>query len=239
MQEKIERGSTSLALKAGFWYVVSNFLVRAMGFLTTPIFARLMSKADYGEFSNYASWQAILFIITGAELYNTVARAYYDFKDDFDQYLSSITAATVGVTSLFYIFFLLNRSWIFNIVSIPEQYVHILFFTLMFQSCKSIYIARERTLYRYKTVAGISVFNLVIPTLIAVILVIFVEQSQRLTARIYGFYLPSALIGLGCAVLMLRKGRKFDFKYFKYAFKLSIPLLAHYLTANLLTSSKA
>ncbi len=237
MDSNQKRGSTGLALKAGFWYVVSNFLVRAMGFLTTPIFSRLMSKADYGEFSNYASWQAMLIIITGAELHSTLARAYYDFKEDYDKYISTVTAASCGITSVVYIFFLLSRGWIYSIVSIPERFVHVLFFTLMFQACKSIYLARERTYYRYKSVAVISVFNLLIPTLISVFLVMFVEETQRLGARIYGFYLPSAVIGLGCALLMLMRGRSFELKYCKYAFRLSIPLLVHYFTAHLLTST--
>lgn len=237
MQEKEKRGSASLALKAGFWYVISTFLVRGMGFLTTPIFSRLMSAEHYGEFSTYASWQAILVIIVGAELHNTVARAYYDFKDDFDQYVSTVTLASCALTTICYVLFLLGSKWLFKVVSIPEHLVHILFFTMMCQSCKSIYMARERTLYRYKSVAALSTFIVVVPTLIAVALVVLAEEHMRLDARIYGFYLPTALIGLACAVAMVVRGKRFNAKYLKYAFVLSLPLMVHYLTAHLLTSS--
>ena len=161
-----KRGSTKLALKAGLWYVISTFLVKGLSFITTPIFSRLLSKEDYGEFSNFASWQALLIIITGAELYNTVARAYYDFKDDFDKYVSSITAASMFLTLLCYGIFLVCSNWIYSVVTIPPIYVHTLFLVLMFNSCKQIYMARERTLYRYKSVAAISVVNLLLPTLI-------------------------------------------------------------------------
>lgn len=235
IQEK--RGSSGLAIKAGLWYVISTFLVKGLSFITTPIFSRLLSKEALGEFSNFASWQVMLLIITGAELHNTVARAYYDFKEDFDKYVSSITVAVCGLTLVLYGLFLASGDWIYNIVSIPKEYVHILFFMLMFQACKQIYMAKERTLYRYKSVAAISMINLLIPTLIAVVLVLLAEESQRLSARIYGFYLPSALIGAGCAVVLLLKGRSFQWKYCKYAFMLCLPLMVHYLTAHLLTSS--
>lgn len=237
MQEKEKRGSTGLALKAGFWYVISTFLVKGLSFITTPIFSRLLSKADYGEFSNFASWQALLLIITGAEMHNTVARAYYDFKDDFNGYVSSVTVTSCVVTLLFYGLFLALGDWILKLVAIPAEYVHILFFMLMFQSCKQIYMARERTLYRYKSVAAISVVNLLVPTVIAVVLVILAEQSNRLSARIYGFYVPSAIIGLGCAAVMLLRGNTFKWKHCRYAFLLSLPLMLHYLTAHILTSS--
>lgn len=237
MQKEEKRGSAGLALKAGFWYVISTFLVKGLSFITTPIFSRLLSKEAYGEFSNFASWQAILLIITSAEMQNTVARAYYDYKEDFDGYVSSVTLFSCGFTMLFYILFLVCGDWIHNIVSIPREFVHILFFMLMFQACKQIFMARERTLYRYKSVAAISVVNLLVPTLIAVVLVLLAQEPQRLAARIYGFYVPSALIGVGCATVMLWRGRSFKWKHCKYAIVLSIPLMMHYLTAQLLTSS--
>ena len=152
MAEKEARGSTKLALKAGAWYVISTFLVKSLSFITTPIFSRLMDKTSYGEFSNYASWQTTLLVLTGAELYNTVNRAYYDHKEDFDKYVSSVSIAAIGFTALVYLVFLLGGDWIYNIVSIPREFVHMMFFTLTFQSCKQIYLARERTLYRYKSV---------------------------------------------------------------------------------------
>ncbi len=237
MQEKVKRGSASLALKAGFWYVVSTFLVKALSFITTPIFSRLLSEGDYGEFSNFASWEVTLLIIVGAELYNTVSRAYYDFTEEFDQYVSSITIAACGITGILYLLALASGGLIFKLISIPPQFIHILFFTLMFQSCKQIFMTRERTLYRYKTVAALSIVNLLIPTLIAVALVLLADEAHRLGARIYGFYLPAALIGLVCAAVILKKGKSFRWKYCAYGFKLSLPLLVHYLSAHLLTSS--
>ena len=237
MAEKEKRGSTSLALKAGFWYVVSNFLVKAISFITTPLFARLMSVEAYGEFSNYASWQTTLLIITGAELYNTLNRAYYDYTEDYDKYISSVTVTNFIITGVIYLLFLLNRSWIFSIVAIPPEFVHILFFTLAFQSCKAIWLARERTLYRYKAVAVVSVLNLVAPTLIALALVMQLPEKLHLSGRIYGTYIPMAAIGLVCTWNMFAKGRCFRKEHVKYALKLSLPLSLHFLTVSVLTSS--
>lgn len=234
---KIERGNTRVALKAGFWYVVSTFFVKGLAFITTPIFARLMTEADYGEFSNYANWQSMLLIIIGVELFNTLSRAYYDYTDEYDGYASSITIASIILTVIFYFIFLLCNNWIYNIVSIPPEYVHILFFSLMFQSCKTIYFAKERTLYKYKSVAVLSVLSLALPTIISVVLVALAQDINKLSARIYGFYIPYALIGVYCTIVLLKKGKTFKWAHLKYAFILAIPLLAHYFTAYLLTST--
>lgn len=235
--EKVQRGSTGLALKAGFWYVVSNFLVKGLAFITTPIFARLMSPTHYGEFSNYASWQSTLLIITSAELYNTLGRAYYDYTEDYDKYVSSVTVTSCVITALIYVVFLLCGDWIYRVVAIPPEFVHVLFFTLLFQSCKTIFLTRERTLYHYKSVALVSVLNLVIPTGISLVLVLLAPMELRLGARIYGCYVPMAMIGLVCTVIMLFRGRTFRWEHAKYALVLAMPMLVHYFTAYLLSST--
>lgn len=236
-QEGIRRGDSGLALKAGFWYVFSSFVVKAIGFITTPIFSRLMSKTDYGEFSNFASWIGTLGIITGAELYNTLARAYYDHKEDFNKYASSVTVLGMIITGAVMLVFLLCKDFIYNVVTIPPQYTYLLFGILLCQGCKQIFMARERTLYRYKKVAALSFFNLLIPTLMAVALVVLFPNADRLASRLYGFYVPSAIVGVGCGIAVLARGRSFKLTHCKYALALSLPMLAHYFTAYLLNAS--
>ena len=51
------------ALKSGAWYTVANFLTRSVGLITTPIFTRLLTKSDFGAYSNYTSWLSIAIII--------------------------------------------------------------------------------------------------------------------------------------------------------------------------------
>lgn len=232
-----ERGSSALAVKAGLWYVVGTFITKGLAFLTTPVFARLMDPSDYGEFINFANWQSLLLIIVSAELCNTLSRAYYDYTEDYDQYASTVTILGVFLNIFFYIFFLLNRSWIFGVVSIPEEYVHLMFFAMLMQGARQVFQVKERTLYRYKSSAVVSVLSTVIPTILSIIIVFLVPTSMRLDARIYGFYVPYALIGIYCVYSLLKNKIVFDLKYCKYAFALAIPLLVHYLTTYLLSST--
>ena len=57
MSEEVKKGrDSSVVAKAGLWYTVCNFMFRGMAFITTPIFTRLMSKTEGGEFSTFSSW---------------------------------------------------------------------------------------------------------------------------------------------------------------------------------------
>lgn len=237
MPKEIERGSTSLALKSGFWYVASTFITKGLAFITTPIFARLMSPNDYGEFSNFANWQSLLIIIASGEMYNTLSRAYYDYRDDYDEYASTITIMGGILTFAFYLFFLANSRWIFKLVAIPPQFLHLMFFSMLFQGVRQVYLTKERTLYKYRSVAFISMLSLVIPTLLSIIIVYNVPEVERLAARMYGFYVPYALIGVYCTCILMKTGICFKTKYIKYAVVLAAPLLVHYLTTYILSST--
>ena len=78
------------ALKSGIWYTISDFLLRAIGLITTPIFTRLLSHEEFGLFSNFHSWQLVLNVFISFNLVATLISAKYDFKKEFDQYVLSL-----------------------------------------------------------------------------------------------------------------------------------------------------
>ena len=43
MEKKV---SANIVVKSGLWYTVSNFAFRSVAFITTPIFARILTKAE-------------------------------------------------------------------------------------------------------------------------------------------------------------------------------------------------
>lgn len=43
--------------RAGVGYTIGNYLIRGLGFLTVPIFSRLLSTADYGFYNTYTSYE--------------------------------------------------------------------------------------------------------------------------------------------------------------------------------------
>ena len=82
MDNSTKKKSSGVVLKAGIWYTVSNFVFRGMAFITTPVFTRLLTKGEYGDFSNFASWMSILVIITSCDLQTSIIRSKLEFEDD-------------------------------------------------------------------------------------------------------------------------------------------------------------
>ena len=231
------RGDAYLAIKSGFWYLMSTFITKGLSFLVIPLFARLLIPSAFGEFSNFVNWQSLLTIVIGLEMYSSLSVAFYDYRSNYDRYASSIAIMGTIIAIIIYILALKYDYIIFKILSIPPQYVHLMIFAIIFQNIKQVFLIREKTLYHYKSVSIISLLSLVVPTIISMILVLLCDESQRLDARIYGFFVPYGLIGVYCAYDIFRKNISLDFEYVKYAVIIAFPLLVHHLTTYILLST--
>ena len=78
------------ALKAGIFYIIAQLFVRGITFLTTPIYTRLLSTAQYGEIRVYESWLLIAAPVMSLCLWKSVDRAKYDVKERYNEYVGSV-----------------------------------------------------------------------------------------------------------------------------------------------------
>lgn len=90
------------ALKSGVWYIFGNFLVKGIGFLTTPFFARLMTKEDVGDFSNLITWIGIISIIATFDLYSSIPVARFDYRENLNEYIASNLLLSSVITLVFF-----------------------------------------------------------------------------------------------------------------------------------------
>ena len=91
------------AFKSGIWYTASNFLVKGIAFLTTSIFSRLLTKADFGLYNNYISWLSIATILVTLNLDSTLISARYDYEKRFDEYIFSVLALSTISTAIWFV----------------------------------------------------------------------------------------------------------------------------------------
>lgn len=223
------------ALKAGIWYLISNFITKGLVFLTIPIFTRILSKQEFGQYSNFITWQNLLMIIVTLELYSTVMKARFDFNDQIEQYLSTIIIAGTGVTIVCYGVVIAFKDFFVNLFGIEEKYIHILFIYLMVAPALQTLQAKYRIYLKYRMTVFLTMLSSVGSVLFAVLLVSVMED--KLFGRIFGQQFVMVAVNLVLYVLILYQGKCFKWEYCKYALGFAIPLVPHLLAGNLLGSS--
>ena len=233
---KIEnKQATSSTKTIAFWYVASNLLVSGFSIITTPIFTRILTKTEVGNFGNFTAWFSILTILVTLNLYSTIARAKYDFNEEMDQYLSSILILTNLVTLAFYLVVELFSPFFIGFFSMEIRYIRILFVYLLFSPAFTFLQMKLRIYKQFKFVVFFSIFSSVMNVLVSITLVLLLEN--KFMGRVLGTVAPITSLNILIWIYIMWKGRSFSFRYVKYALLISVPLIPHALAGNLLNTS--
>jgi len=232
---KSETGrNAGTVIKAGIWYTLSSFLTKGVAFITTPIFTRLLSSNDYGEYSNFVAWAGILVIVATMEMHATVNRARYDY-DNLDGYLSSVAITGTIVTTVLWGIVQLFPDFFCRFFSMDMPYINILFITTMVSPALQLLQAKNRINYKYKTYVALSFGSVLLSTLVSLGLILLMQN--KLAGRIIGHYGTVFVIDLCVYIYIIYKGRQFKWSECKYALLICIPMIPHLLSKYILNQS--
>lgn len=224
--------SENKVIKSGIWYTISNFLVRGIGFITTPIFTRLLTQEEFGAFNNYTSWISILAIVVPLNLESTLISARYEYEDKLDEYISSVMSLGILSTLVWWLVSNCFMEQATNLFGMDSIYVNSMFAYLIMLPAINMFQTRERFFYRYKVSVALSMLLSVGASVISVILVVFMENS--LAGRVLGMVLPYVCIGLVIIIYVYYKGKCFKTTYWKQALKIALPFIPHMLSLTVL-----
>lgn len=226
--------NSAKALKSGVWYTVANFIMKGIGFITTPFFTRLLSHDEFGLYSNYASWLQTFTMFVTLNLASTFISARFDFEDDFDGYISSVLSLSTVSTLIWLLIMNLFPAWFVSITGVEFKYLNIMMLYLLFAAAIDMFQTRERYFFRYKISVFISLFLSVASSILAILLIVYLDN--KLDGRIIGFAIPYIVMGLGLYIVIFTRGKKININYWKYALPICLPFIPHLLSLTLLNS---
>ena len=230
----IQQNNNKKALKSGVWYVISNFLLKSITFITIPIFTRLLTQDEFGQYNNYTSWLQIMTILVTLNVQSSLISAKFDYEKNFDKYILSIFTLSSVTSILWAIIINIKSSFFINFTNLDIYYINCMLVYLFFYSAFNLFQIRERFLFKYKMSVFLSIVNAVTTSLLAVILVLFMKN--RVEGRILGSIIPTIIIGVCIIIYLIKKGKGIDFSSWKYALKICLPYIPHALSLILLSS---
>jgi O-antigen/teichoic acid export membrane protein len=222
-------------IKSSIWYILSGFLLKALGFITIPIYTRLLTKAEFGLFSNFSSWLSIFMIIGTLSLSSSLISARFDYGDDLDSYILSILALGSLITVTIYIVVRINIEYFQTLLSLDKFYIDFMFSYIIISQAILIFQNIQRFQYKYKESVFVNIFTSLGSVLLSFLLVVKLED--KFLGRTVGHYIPLIGINLFFYTRYLIKGKKIKIKYWKYALSICIPFVPHLLSLTVLSAS--
>ncbi len=224
----------SVQAKSSIWYTICNFVQKGIAFFVVPIYTRVLTVDEYGEWSVFQSWRDILLIFASLYLFAGVyTKTLVDIQDDRDRYTSSMQGLGTLFTLAFFLIYFPFHDWFNGKIGLDTPCFILLFLYFLGFPAFSFWSTRLKVEYRYwPFVIMTIIMAAAIPTLS---LLLLFNTDLRAKALIMGYLLVHCAVGLFFYVYHFIKGKCFyNLKYWKYALKFNIPLIPHYLSIMVL-----
>ncbi|MBL8164454.1 MAG: oligosaccharide flippase family protein, partial [Anaerolineae bacterium] len=228
---------STLTVRAGSWYIVATFAQKGIVFLAIPIFARLLTPAQYGTVALFSSWLEILTIILTLNLHSALNNARYDFEGaQFKDLVSAVL--TLGILCIAVgniVLALLPETLTQAVFGLPKSLVMLASLGTLamfpYQVRMTTWrIALKYTFYNLVNFLTTSYGILLSVGLILVFTLVLPAYDHAL-ARIVGLIAPYIAVSLLIVRHTLKDSRTFFRQdYWRYALALALPLMLHSLS---------
>lgn len=226
-----------IQIKASLWFLVCAFFQKGISFITTPVFTRLLSATEYGQYSVFNSWHSIVTVFVSLNLYFGVyAQGLVKFENERKQFISSFQGLTMTLVIVWMVIYLvLQDFWnaIFSLTTVQMLAMLIMIWTTAIFNFWSM---EQRVDLKYRALVIVTILVSIAKPFLGILLVVYSED--KVTARILGLVIVEFVAYIGMFLVQMLRGRKFFYgKYWKYALVFNLPLIPHYLSSAILNSA--
>ena len=236
---KTKYSSMPVQVRASLWFLISTFMQKAVSVISTPIFTRLLTTQQYGEYNVFQSWMGIITVIVTLNLFLGVfLQGLVKFEHEAKIYASSMQGLTLALCSFWTIVYFIFHDFfnqLFELNTVQMSFMLIMIWTsAVFQ----FWSAEQRVNNKYRLLVGLTILVMIAQPAIGVVLVQLSDAAYKATARIMGMVIVNIAAYTWCFFVQIKRGKKFfSKKYWLYALKFNLPLVPHYLSQTLLYGS--
>ena len=228
-----------IALKAGLWFAVCNFLQKGISFITIPVFTRIMSTEQYGIYNVYSSWYSIITIFATLNLsYFVFNKGMVKYENDRNTFHVSLQSLSAVLTILLLFIYLLFSSVLNHLVDLTTTMMICMFLQILFEPPILYWTARNRFEYKYRSAVFVTIAISLLNPIVGIVLVKQNNSESAALVRAISVTIVTVCFGLIILIGVAKRSRTlFSAKYWKYALAFNLPLIPHFLSQTILNQS--
>lgn len=215
-----------------FIYMGSDILIKAIAFLTLPLFVNVMSTAEFGEFSLYQSYISVFSIFFGLNIQQGIVRYYID-KENQNKYLTTAIWINIASGVVCAVFILLFQSQ-FHIFNIPIKALYVVLIASIFNGLSGIGLENIRANLNAKLYGFFGLLTSIISTVLGLFLV-YTMTSELGYWRLISVMVSSVIVGIILIIGIIRRdGVTFKKDTARYLLAYSLPLIPYALSTTII-----
>lgn len=183
--------SMSLPVKAALWFTVCSIIQKGISVISMPIFTRLMSPDQYGQYSLYMSWYSLLAIVVTLNLAQEVFnKGLSDHEKDRNSYVSTQFGLVTFLSLALLLVYIAFRDSVGAAIGLSLELVVVMFAEAYSGCVVNLWCAEKRFVYRYKPIVVVTVLISVLSVVLGILLVYFAEGEWKVLARAVSNAIP-------------------------------------------------
>ena len=228
-----KQGNLRLPAKATLFYITSGFLTKAIGFISTPIFTRILSTEDYGVYSYYMSFLGVVTILCSPAASGGII---YKGLSDNDLNESDLLLSGIGIFTCFSLVICTLLFAFSAFFAISRYFVILIFVQSICDGVIGIYLLKCKFRYLYRTAICLSLTEALLSPLLAFLLIRGAGLGYE--GRIFGLLFPALLIASPIFVFLAKEFSKGKFiKSTRYVLRNSISLIPQSISTAVITQA--
>lgn len=229
--------SISTQVKASFWFLICSFLQKGIMVITTPVFTRLMSTEEYGQFGVFNSWMSIISVFVTLNLYSGMyTRGLVKYSNRKEKFSSSLQTLILILTLVWTLIYYIFHNKINDLTSLTTVQTLCMFLLIWTSSAFNFWASEQRVDLHYKALVSLTLMVSVLKPVIGICLVKW--AADKVTARILGLAAVELVFFSGCFCAQIKRGKTlYDKQFWNEAFLFNIPLVPHYLSLSVLNGA--
>lgn len=225
----------STEIKSSFWFIISIFLQKSILLITTPVFARILPMKEFGIISTFFAWYTLLYLFVNFSINRSLMNAFVKYESK-EESLSAIMSFG-GLLSCFWLLIaIFFKKELSSLLGLPSVLVICLFTLFIGQFAIDCWSTYQRYIKSYKKLLLVTFFNILLISVVGIVSVIFISETAA--SRIIPYASISLITGLCIYIITLKKNRTiFSKEIWIFSFMFSVPLLPHYISEFILSTS--
>ena len=176
------------AAKVSLWFAVCSVIQKGISLITVPIFTRLLTAEQYGQFSVFQSWYSIISIFATLNLsYGVFLKGMQKYPNERNKYMSSMQGLSTVVTLLLFCVYLPFKDYINELTGLSTLLMVTIFAECLAAPALAFWSARQRYEFKYVALVGVTIGVAVFSPALGLVAVNITEEKGISIFKIISF----------------------------------------------------
>lgn len=189
--------SLSVAVKASLWFAICSIVQKGISVITMPIFTRLMSTEEFGQYNIFLTWYNIFLLIITLNVHSEIFnKGLIDNNDKKNEFTANQTGLLIFLSLVSILLYLPFREYINSWIGMPTFLVIILVLEILGASIIALWFGRKRFDFEYGIIVKLTLAMSLITPAIGVISVLL--SSYKAEAKIISNAIVPVIVAFFC-----------------------------------------